>query len=151
MEVEIKAVGEHQIGRVLGVDPGTVRVGLALSDSNRSVATPFKIILNENETQVVKCIGDIVGEEAITLVVVGVPVSLSGANGPKALESLKLVSRLKQFLDIDVLGWDERFTSKIASRSLSELQRSSKHRRGKLDANAAAIMLQSYLESLKRD
>ncbi len=144
-------MSKHITGRVLGVDPGTVRVGLAISDSNRLVATPFRIIPYEDETQLVKCIDEIVSEEAITLVVVGVPVSLSGTNGLKAQESMKLVSRLKKLLEIEIVGWDERFTSKIASQSLSGLKRSSKDRRGKIDANAAAIMLQSYLESINRE
>lgn len=135
--------------RILGVDVGTRRIGLALSDPLGITAQPISPI--EPTDAGWKSLAELIARESVRLVVVGLPLNLKGERG-KAVELMSaFVDRLKVMTGVPVLEWDERFTTTIAQRSMREA--STKKRReqrdGTLDSMAAAILLQSYLDSTK--
>ena len=138
-------------GRVLGVDYGTRRIGLAISDPLRILATSYRTLINE--PGVVAQINDILRKEKIALVVVGMPLSLSGKKTAKAHEVEEFAGVIRTQCAVEIVFWDERFTTSIAQQSLLAMGTKKKERRnrdGKIDSMAAAIILQGFLDSTKR-
>ncbi len=137
--------------RVLGIDYGSVRIGLSLSDPLGIIAQPFQAVLNNGGFW--REIDAIIKEQKVHVIVVGMPLNLKGQKGKKAQEVEKFVQQLKKKTDCEVLVWDERFTSTIARHTLLEMGTTRSQRRtdkGRVDSMAAAVMLQSFLDSTKR-
>jgi putative Holliday junction resolvase len=136
-------------GRVMGIDYGSVRIGLSLSDPLRIIAQPFRTIPNDH--QLWATLRRIVSEQRVFLVVVGMPLNLKGAKGQKAHEVERFIARFKQETDCEVVIWDERYSSAIAQQTLRTMGTTKLQRRNKdrVDAMAAAIILQSFLDSTK--
>jgi putative Holliday junction resolvase len=136
-------------GRVLGVDLGSRRIGLALSDPSRVVASPYDVVLRSKDRGADH--REIVArarEAGATTIVVGLPLSLSGKAGPAAKATRAEVEELQQVAgpDIEVVLHDERFTTVVAERSLMEARMKREARRRVVDKVAAAVMLQSWLD-----
>jgi putative Holliday junction resolvase len=137
------------MGRVLGVDLGSRRIGLALSDLDGRVATPHAVIERSGDSAADhRAILARAREAGATRVVVGLPVSLSGDVGPAARGVLGEVDSLRALAagEFTVETHDERLTTVIAERGMRAARASRSARRRKVDASAAAVMLQSYLE-----
>jgi putative holliday junction resolvase len=137
-------------GRVLGVDLGSRRIGLALSDPGRHIASPHSVL--PRARQQVDDHHSIVAtarENGAVAIVVGLPISLSGDLGPAARATLEEVAALREAagLDLPVETYDERLTTVTAERSLNEARMTRDARRRVVDKVAAAVMLQSWLES----
>ncbi len=136
--------------RILGVDLGSRRIGLALSDPSGTLASPFEVLPRSGDRKVDhrKIIKAAVENDA-DRIVVGLPRSLSGKRGPAETATLAEVDELKArapgSITIDL--YDERFTTVIAQRSLVESGMRRDARKQVVDKVAAAVMLQSYLES----
>jgi putative Holliday junction resolvase len=143
------------VGRVLGVDLGSVRIGLALSDPTRTVASPLSVLRRAKNDHAAdhRAILEIAREHEVTTIVVGLPLSLSGGKGPAARAAVIEIAELTAAADatagaaISVLAHDERLTTVSAERSLTEAGVRGKNRTAVVDKVAAAIMLQSWLES----
>lgn len=137
-------------GRVLGVDLGSRRIGLALSDPGRHIASPL-LVLQRAKQQVDdhRSIVAAARENEAVVIVVGLPISLSGGLGPAARATLEEVEALRRTAgaDLPVDTYDERLTTVTAERSLQEARMSRDARRQVVDKVAAAVMLQSWLES----
>lgn len=137
-------------GRVLGVDLGGRRIGLALSDPTRTVATPHTVIerASTRERDHVAIV-DAARREDVTTIVVGLPLSLSGAKGPAARAALAEIDELRAVAgpEIEVVAYDERLTTVSAERSLQEARLGRDARRRVVDKVAAAVMLQAWLDS----
>jgi putative Holliday junction resolvase len=137
-------------GRVLGVDLGSRRIGLALSDPGRHIASPLSV-LQRAKAQVDdhRSIVAVARENEAVAIVVGLPISLSGALGPAARATLAEVEALQRTAgdDLPVEAYDERLTTVTAERSLNEARLTRDARRRVVDKVAAAVMLQSWLES----
>jgi putative Holliday junction resolvase len=135
------------LSRLLGLDWGEKRTGVAISDDRGIFAVGYAIWptadLLSNLTRTVK-------EEGITAVVVGYPLTLRGEAGPKAQQVDRVIARL-QAEGYSVLRWDERYTTQDASRALSRLGISQRKQRGRIDMSAAVLMLQGYLDSLNAE
>lgn len=132
--------------RVLGVDPGARRVGLALSDPGRTIASPLQVIpASEAASAIVK----IVEEHEVGLVVVGHPVGLDGSSTAATLAAEGLAKQLRGSLNIEVEMYDERLTTVSAKRAMKEGGITEKQMRNKVDRVAAAILLQAFLDSRK--
>jgi len=138
-------------GRVLGLDFGTRRIGVAISDPLRILATAYGMV--ENGGALEKQLGDILEKEQIALIVVGMPLSLSGKKTEKAREAESFADRLRTKVSVDVVFWDERFTTSIARQTMLALgtkRKDRSDRSGRVDAMAAAVMLQGFLDSTKK-
>jgi len=135
--------------RMLGIDYGTRRIGLALSDPLGIIATPLETIANDNAA--VERIAAIVDRERTTTVVVGMPFNLKGEKAKKAVEVETFVALLGKHVRAEIILWDERFTSTIAQQTLRTMGAKKKDRQKKstIDSMAAAIILQSFLSSTK--
>lgn len=135
--------------RILGIDFGSRRIGVALSDPTGSMAQPLTVIENiKNESDINK-ISELVLEYNVEEVVVGLPLSLSGEVKPQAQAVLEYVEKLKKALDVPVKTWDERLTTSFAERTLVESRVRRGRRKEVIDKVAAAVMLQGYLDSKK--
>lgn len=132
--------------RILGIDPGERRVGVAAGDRETGVAVPLTTI--EAGRDPVEAVARLVEEEGATEIVVGIALSLSGTLGPQGERGQALAGALARRLDIPVHTWDERLSTSQARRAAPRGKRRSK---GEIDAAAAAIVLQAFLDSLRSD
>ncbi len=136
-------------GRILAIDPGEKRIGVAAADLRTRVAIPVTTI--DAGADPVEAVTQLAREQDAQELVVGLALSLSGALGPQAQRAQALADALAGRLDIPVHTWDERLTSAEARhrRPRSDRRASARKRRpkGDLDAMAAAIILQAYLDS----
>lgn len=132
------------MSRVLGIDFGTKRVGLAVSDGLGVLASPLDVVPRDRVVDVVR---SIVIEMDIAKIVVGLPTALGGHEGPSADEARSLGKDLHNATDLPVVYHDERFTSRMAESALLEKGMKRRDRRQKVDKIAAAIILQDYLDN----
>lgn len=135
------------MGRVLGVDLGSKRIGFAVSDPDRIIATALKMIECLSDKQIKKAITDVCSETKAELCVLGHPINMDGSKGPAAQRAQKFVDELTAQLNIPVVLWDERLTTKTANELLIEAGTRRDKRKGLVDKIAAQIMLQHYLDS----
>lgn len=136
-------------GRVLGIDYGSKRIGVAVSDPLNIIAQSIGVVPNNDE--IFEKLMQFVAEYEVFLIIVGMPYSLGGEKGAKAKEVENFVEKLKQKVNVEVTTIDERFTSVVAQRSMLMMGTSKKQRRqkGKVDEMASALILQSYLDRKK--
>lgn len=133
--------------RAVGLDLGSRRIGVAISDGSGTVATPHSVIVRSGDPTSDRVeIGRIVTEVEAGIVVVGLPLSLDGSVGPAARAALEEVTALEHTLDVPVTTHDERLTTVTADRQLQGLGLSGKRRRKVIDETAAAVMLQAWLD-----
>ena len=134
--------------RLLGIDPGKKRIGLALSDVSRMVASPFQTIQRTKLKEMAKLICALAAEHGVGGLVVGVPVSLDGSFGPAAQASRDWAEALSKETGIPACLWDERLTSSAVNRMLIKEANVSRQRRAKIvDRLAATYILQSALDA----
>lgn len=136
----------HPRGRVLGIDLGTVRVGLALSDPLGLTAQPFGRLARRELDRDLGTLVRLVSDHEVGTIVVGHPLLLSGESGTSARDAVSFAERVRAAIEVPVLLWDERLTTVQAERALREGGVRGPKRRGIVDAAAAAIMLQSWLD-----
>ncbi len=134
-------------GRVAGVDYGTVRVGVALSDAGRTIASPYENYTRRGAEQDARWFRRLVAEEGVSLFVVGLPVHLDGRESEKSAEARRFGQWLAEATGVRVEYFDERFTTAQADRLLLDAQLTSKRRKRRRDMLAAQILLSAYLES----
>lgn len=133
-------------GRLLGIDFGTRRIGLAVSTSNQSIASPLEIYERRNATLDARYLRDVIDENRIVGLVVGLPVHLNGDEGDSCRLAREFGTWLSRQTDLPICYWDERYTSVIAEEWMIHVDLSRKKRKRRLDMVAAQIMLQSYLD-----
>ena len=134
--------------RVLAIDHGTKRMGLALSDELGMIAQPLEFVPAEPFDKFLVRLKEVIQEKQVELLLVGMPRNMDGSYGPAALKVQEFVAVLKTALTIPIKTWDERLTSAQANRFLIQANVSREKRKEKVDKTAAAILLQSYLDSL---
>ncbi len=134
--------------RSLGIDLGSKRIGVALSDANGTLASPYTVFeLTADLAQVVRNINKVVIENQVETVVVGLPRSLSGELGRSATEATRVIEIFTKLLDAKVEVYDERFSTKIAELYMKDTGKSIKKTKRTIDSMAAAVILQSWLDS----
>lgn len=134
-------------GRVLGVDFGTVRVGLAITDSERIISSPFAVYRRVDTEKDATYFRQLVKSEEVVNLVVGLPVHMSGDEGQKAKEARAFGTWLAEVTGLPVEYWDERYTTVDANEYMSNAGLSPKQRHERRDKVAAQILLQAYLDS----
>jgi putative Holliday junction resolvase len=136
-------------GRVLGLDLGDVRIGVAISDDARRVAVPLGTVHVGRPPGELKAIASLVRENDVTLVVVGVALSLDGGRGPRAMHAEAFAEGLRAAIAVPIAFQDERLTTVEAERGLRDAGMSGRDRRAVVDAEAARIILQAWLDTTR--
>lgn len=135
--------------RALALDVGDRRVGVAVSDPLGLVARPLTVIRRRSREQDYQAIQALVDEYEVSLVVVGHPLELHGEVGPQARRVERYAAGLAGRLNVPLTLWDERLSTAEAEQILHEAGESTRQYRGRLDAVAAAVILQSYLDAVE--
>ncbi len=136
-------------GRLLGIDFGTVRIGLAISDGEQSLASPWQTYNRRSESQDREFFVKLVQREHIAGIVVGLPVHLGGGDNPSAQRAEQFGGWLREITHLPVVFYDERFTTSWAEELLRAAGATSKRRKQLRDKLAAQILLTAYLESTR--
>ncbi|MBE0447067.1 MAG: Holliday junction resolvase RuvX [Actinobacteria bacterium] len=133
--------------RILALDVGAQRIGVAISDPTGSMAQPLMVLDRSRDGSEIERIVKLAEEYDVAEVVVGLPLSLTGEAGPQVQEVLEYIDELKGRLKVTVKTWDERLTTSFAERALIESDMKRKRRKQIVDKVAAALILQGYLDS----
>lgn len=132
--------------RILGIDWGERRLGLALSDETRTVASPYTVERCRSDRERIRSILRHVNDQQVGKVVIGIPLSLSGEEGPTGRAVRRFSELLERQLEVPLELWDERLTTGSAQRALIEAGLRRTRRKEVVDKVAASVMLQSYLD-----
>jgi putative Holliday junction resolvase len=138
--------GSSPLGRIAGIDFGTIRIGVAISDANGTIASPLETYVRRDEVQDRRWFHKLVADERVARFVVGLPVHLDGRESAKSTEARAFGRWLAEVTALPVEYFDERFTTHDAQVFLSDARLSKKKRQARLDKLAAQIMLTAYLE-----
>jgi len=133
--------------RILALDHGTKRIGIALSDELKMIAQPLEFVPAEPFADFLARLKEVLRDKQVELILAGMPRNMDGSYGPAALKVQDFVATLKRALTVPIETWDERLTSVQANRLLIEGKVRRGERKQKVDKMAAAILLQSYLDA----
>ena len=135
------------VARILAIDFGTKRIGLALSDPLGFTAQGLETLTVQSKQKTLDHLTKLCADLGVDEIVVGMPINMNGTFGPKAQETTGWVEKLREAVKIPVKTWDERLTSREADRLMIETGLSRKRQKQESDRMAATIILQNYLES----
>jgi putative Holliday junction resolvase len=135
--------------KILGLDMGSKRIGVAVSDGLGITAQGFATFERESDQALIARLRDVVGREGIQEIVVGLPLNMNGSCGPQAKNAACFAEILKEKLDIPVKLWDERMSTQEVERIMVKADISRSKRKKKIDTLAAQVILQSYLNMKK--
>ena len=133
--------------RILSLDHGTRRIGVAVSDEMKIIATPLEYIPAEPMEKVVERLQQLIREREVELILIGMPRNMDGTFGPAAMNAFTFFAAIQPHITTPIKKWDERLTSVMANRALLEGNVRRQQRKEKVDKMAAAILLQSYLDA----
>ena len=134
------------MSRTLGIDFGTRRIGLALSDPTGTLACPLPFIENSDPQKVATALQELVQAQDVQTVVIGLPRNMDGTYGPAAQKVREFIAQIQPHLPAKMICQDERLTTVQASRSLSQMGLNQKELRKKVDSSSAALILQQFLD-----
>ena len=136
--------------RLLGVDPGRTRCGIAISDENKIIATPYTTIIRNNFSDFLAKINIIILDNDIKGVVIGNPINMDGSTSQSSQSAKDFATNLSNNISIPITMWDERLSSRGAFNLSRDLNVNTSKKISKLDENSAAFILQGLLDFLKR-
>jgi putative Holliday junction resolvase len=139
-----------QKSRLLGVDPGKKRIGIAICDENKIVATPYTTIIKNNFSDFLSKINKIISDNDIKGVVIGNPINMDGTPSHSSQSAKDLAINLSKNISIPITMWDERLSSRGAFNLTNDLNVNTSKKISKLDENSAAFILQGALDFLNR-
>ena len=131
--------------RILGLDLGERRIGVALSDPSGWLATPLAVLTRSSREADLAALQQLIRQHGVDRVIVGYPRSLDGTLGPQAQYVESYVAQIRAHLQVPVILWDERLSTALAERMIREAGK--RVRRERIDSAAAAVILQSYLDA----
>tara|TARA_Y100000294_G_scaffold62466_1_gene59185 strand:- start:371 stop:841 length:471 start_codon:yes stop_codon:yes gene_type:complete len=134
--------------RLLGIDPGSKNIGLAICDENKKVATPLKVIRKTKFEIILKEIKAIINENSIKGIVIGNPLNMDGSFGKSSQSALDFAKNLSKNITIPTVMWDERLSTEGSFKITQHLDTNVTNRVKKLDKNAAAFILQGAIDYL---
>jgi putative holliday junction resolvase len=134
--------------RILGIDFGEKRIGMAVSDPLRITAQILPTLQIKNQSEIFIKIDNIIVEKNVTEIVIGMPLNLKGDKGLTAQKVDGFIQKLKEQCTLPVHTWDERFTSLVAERTIRESGKSPSRYKPKVDQISAVLILQAYLDHL---
>ena len=135
--------------RIMAVDYGDARTGIAVSDASLTLAGDAWVVNNKNTNEVAQSLIKEAASRDVSCIVVGHPKNMDGSIGQRAEKSESFAEHLRSLCDIEVILWDERMTTKSASRILTDIGTFGKKRKKTIDAVAASLILESYLSYIK--
>jgi len=135
--------------RNLGLDIGDRKIGVSMSDLSLTLATPLKTIIRDQDNLAVIEILDVVKKYTIEKIIIGLPYSLSGTVGKQAEKVLAFKDKLAAEVDVEIIMQDERLSSVSANRKLREAGKNGSKLKNEMDAAAATVILQAYLDTQK--
>jgi len=134
--------------RILALDHGSKRIGVAVSDPTKTIAQPLEYILTEPFAALLERLKKLLVEQEVDLILIGLPRNMDGSYGPAAEKVQVFVAALKSAVTVPIRLWDERLTSSQANKVLIQGGVRRNERKEKVDKMAAAILLQSFLDGL---
>ena len=137
--------------RLLGVDPGKKRVGIAICDENKIVATPYTTLIKNNFSDFLDKINKIISDNNIRGIVIGNPINMDGSPSQSSQSAKDLGINLSKNISIPIAMWDERLSSRGAFNLSNDLNVNTSKKISKLDENSAAFILQGALDFLKKE
>ena len=146
LDIDVFIEKTKKKSRLIGIDPGGKRIGIALSDENKIVATPYTTIIKENYRDLVDQIKKIVKEYDIDGIVIGNPINMDGTEGPSSQSAKDLAKNLSKDITENITLWDERLSSQGAFNLSNDLAINSSKKVNKLDENSAQFILQGILD-----
>ena len=146
LDIDVFIEKTKKKSRLIGIDPGGKRIGIALSDENKIVATPYTTIIRENYRDLVNQIHKIVKEYDIDGIVIGNPINMDGTEGPSSQSAKDLAKNLSKDITENITLWDERLSSQGAFNLSNDLAINSSKKVKKLDENSAQFILQGILD-----
>ena len=132
--------------KILGIDHGNVRIGIAISDESGSLARPLTIITHVSRAKDAEEVYRLAEQEGCGMIVVGIPYDADGGEGPRARSVLRFANQLESISRIPIKTWDESFSTQNVISTSVQMNKSRGSRRQALDDKAAALILQSYLD-----
>ena len=135
------------MGRLLGIDYGERRCGIALSDPSRTIAGALTVLDARSPKALLRELTALCSEHEVTGVVIGLPLNMDGSRGPMAEAAETFAESLRRRLGISVDAWDERLTTRTAEQALIEAGTSRAKRKQLVDKVAAQVLLQAYLDA----
>jgi len=136
-------------GALLGVDPGTKTLGLAISDPTRLISTPLETIFREKFTVDAQHLLKIYADNKASALIIGLPVNMNGTFGPRAQSVKDFCTNLLKLKDVPIFLWDERLSTMAVTRGMLEADMSRKKRKENVDKLAASYILQGVLDRLR--
>ena len=136
--------------RLLGIDPGKKRLGIAICDENKIIATPYTTLIKNNFSEFLNEINKIIKENNIKGIIVGNPINLDGSTSHSSQSAKDLAINLSKNIMIPITLWDERLSSRGAFNLSNDLNVNTTKKISKLDENSAAFILQGALNYLSR-
>ncbi len=146
LDIDVFIEKNKKKSRLIGIDPGGKRIGIAISDENKIVATPYTTLIKENYANLVYQIKKIINENEIDGIVIGNPINMDGSEGPSSQSAKDLAKNLSKDITENITLWDERLSSQGAFSLSNELAINSSKKVKKLDENAAQFILQGVLD-----
>ena len=146
LDIDLFIKKTNKKSRLIGIDPGGKRIGIAISDENKIVATPYTTIIKENYRDYVSQIRKIIDEYKIDGIVIGNPINMDGTEGPSSQSAKALAKNLSKDITENVTLWDERLSSQGAFNLSKDLAINSSKKVKKLDENSAQFILQGVLD-----
>lgn len=136
----------NKIGRILALDYGKRRIGVAISDALGITAQPLETWVGADIKKVICNIQQLIEDQGVVEVLVGMPLNLKGEQGEIAEKVLEFTQSLRNNLDVEINLWDERLTSKLAERTMQQMGMKPSRKKEKIDQLASVILLQNYLD-----
>ncbi len=134
--------------RILGIDYGDKNIGLAISDEMGITAQPLKSYKVKNKNEDIQFFKNLALKYRINKIIIGLPLRMDGSEGSRVKKTKRFAARLKQSLDIPIIYWDERLTTKQAAHIMREKGLSHQKKKEQIDQISAVLILASYLDSL---
>lgn len=134
------------MGRILALDHGDKKIGVAISDPMKIIAKPLQIIINSSYDRILSELNDLIKEFDIEMIVVGLPITMKNTTSEQTKKVIEFIDYLKENLSINIQTYDERLTSKMAIKALVMQGIKTGHNKQEIDKTSAAIFLQNYLD-----
>jgi len=134
--------------KILGIDYGEKKVGVAISDDTKTISTPYSVV-DTQKTDIVSEIKKIAEAESVEKIVVGMPLNMNGSYGERANLTKEFIDKLAENIELEIVEWDERLSTKFSDRILNKAKVKGRKKKKKvIDKIAATFILQGYLDSL---